>query len=118
MTTAEVLFHIGNDVIMDMTKLSDAGHIFRFQSVYHTERVGMIPMIIFDPGASISITPDKKDFIRFNANSEGTTLSGITAPASCKGKGTIKLTFLDDNGSQQDVITERHCTFQWQKLSC
>ena len=105
MKTSEFMFHVGNDVIMDMTKMSDAGHIFRFQSIYHAERVGNIP-IIFDSGASISITPDKKDFIRFDANTDGTTLSGITSTAICKGKGTIKLTVLDDNGSKRDIITE------------
>ena len=104
-TTAEFALHVGNDVVMDLTKLSDAGHIFRFQSVYHAENIGGKP-IIFDSGASISITPDKSDFIKFQENTNGTTLAGITSSAVCQGKGTIKFTVLDDNGSKKEIITE------------
>ena len=104
-TTAEFAFYLGGDVIMDLTKLSDAGHIFRFQSVYHAEQVGDKP-IIFDSGASISITPDRDDFIKFTKNVNGTTLSGITSTAACKGKGIIKLIVLNDNGSRREIMTE------------
>ena len=103
--TTEFLFHLGNELIMDMTKLSDAGHIFRFQSVYQAHHAQDKPLI-FDSGASISITPDRNDFIKFSTNISGTTLSGITERAACKGRGTIKVTVLDDTGSKRDIITE------------
>ena len=97
--------HLGNDVIVDMTKLSDSGNVFRFQSVYHAEQM-QGPPVIFDSGASISITPDRSDFTTFTSNTGSTTLTGITSTAVCKGKGTILLTVLDDDGNKREIKTE------------
>ena len=100
----ELLFYAGNEML-DLTKLSDVGHAFRFQSVYHSKTLNHIP-VVFDSGASISITPERTDFVEFSANVDGTTLTGITSSAICKGKGLIELTVLDDNGSKKYIKTE------------
>ena len=94
------------DVMVDLTSIRETGDVFRFQSVYHTKPSGEKLPIIFDSGASISITPKKDDFVHLNKNTTGTTLSGITSTATCQGRGTVKFTVLDDNGIEKEIITQ------------
>ena len=84
--------------------LASNHHLFRFQSAY-TLQSGESPLI-FDTGASISITPNKEDFISFNSSIDNVILQGISASTVCKGKGMMKLTILNDEGHQKDIVIE------------
>ena len=81
---------LGNNVLINLTQISDAGHIFRFQSIHHTQNDSK-KKLIFESGASISITPDKGDSVKFTFNVGETNLTGITLTTICKGKSIIKL---------------------------
>lgn len=94
---------VANDMMIDLTKISDSGNVMRFQSVYHAGIDG--PPIVFDTGASVSITPDREDFISFTDDVSTTTLTGITSSAVCKGKGKIRLNLRDDTGQSREVVT-------------
>ena len=99
---ADFGFMVDNTFI-DLTKASDSGTLIRFQSVYHAATQGS--PIVFDSGASISITPDKNDFVSFNDDGSNTNLTGITSTAVCKGKGTIHVNVLDDTGECRTIVT-------------
>ena len=63
--TKEFSFYFSDGIMIDLTKLTDTGNIFRFQSVYHAEKKTN-KKIIFDSGASISISPDIEDFVEYS----------------------------------------------------
>ena len=57
----EFLFTIGGTVL-DLTKITEAGRMFRFQTAYWTNN-SQGNRIIFVSGASVTITTFLKDFI-------------------------------------------------------
>ena len=88
----------------DLTSIIDNSNPFRFQSAYMSTN-GSSP-IIFDTGASISISPYKEDFITFTEGSGNTTLQGVSASTVVSGSGTINLFVLDDNGNTKAITTK------------
>ena len=90
---------------IDLTTLSQIPDtkLVRFQSAYSTQ-CGEYP-IIFDTGASITITPFRDDFISFDANAGSTRLQGITASAACKGEGTVRFLIIADDGTSRTIET-------------
>ena len=97
-------FHIGSEVMLDLTKLTDTGNVFRFQSIYHINANG--PPIIFDSGASITISPNRDDFITYSNDVGKTSLSGITTQAVCTGRGKARFNVVSDDGSIRSIETE------------
>jgi hypothetical protein len=91
-------------VMVDLTKITDSGNVIRFQSVYHA-KIFEKP-IVFNSGASISVTPDKDNFITFDSNTSSTKLTGITTSAECEGQGIVQFKVLDDNSITQTIETE------------
>ena len=62
-------------------------------------------LIIWDSGASVCITFDKKDFIDFSSDSELTTLKGFLQREGqgVKGSGTVKWFIQDENGQSREI---------------
>ena len=56
-----------DDMIIDLTKITDTNNTLRWQTSYHTN---CHKQIIFDSGASISISPHRNDFISLDTSSE------------------------------------------------
>ena len=54
--------------------------------------------IIWDTGASISISPCKDDFIELHKPKSSTTLTGISKGLKVEGEGVVKWCIMDDNG--------------------
>ena len=61
--------------------------------------------IIWDSGASVSITFDKNNFIGFSSDSELTTLKGFLQGEGqgVKGSGTVKWFIQDKNGQSREI---------------
>ena len=55
--------------------------------------------VIWDTGASISITPNREDFIEFNDNVENSYLEGVSKDFKVKGEGTVQWNMIDVNGN-------------------
>lgn len=51
-------FSFGSDKVLDLSEITDTNSLFRFQAVYEVGSDG--PKLIFDSGASISVTPISK----------------------------------------------------------
>jgi hypothetical protein len=102
--TRELLCHVGSEIMLDLTKLTETGSVFRFQSAYHMDANG--PNIIFDSGASITISPSRDNFISYSTNAGKTSLSGITSEAICAGKGKVRFSLVNDNGDVRIIETE------------
>jgi hypothetical protein len=102
--TRELLCHVGSEIMLDLTKLTETGSVFRFQSAYHMDANG--PNIIFDSGASVTISPSRDDFITYSTNVGKTSLSGITSEAICAGKGKVRFNLVNDNGDVREIETE------------
>ena len=65
--TSEFIFTADDGRHIDLSTIVASGnHLFRFQSVYSISK-GEAP-VVFDTGASISITPYREDFIDFDEN--------------------------------------------------
>ena len=54
--------------------------------------------VIWDTGASVSISPCKEDFIEFSADTDETTLVGISNGLKVKGSGIVEWCVMDMNG--------------------
>lgn len=80
----------------DLTTLVSNNNPFRFQSVY-LSALGD-GNLIFDTGASISISPFHEDFIDYAPDSGTSTLQGVSASTVIAGKGTLRLYVTDDEG--------------------
>ena len=101
---ADLAFHLGSDVLVDLMQATKLSDVFRFQATYHVDNHGS--PIIFDSGASISITPHKDDFIEFSNKGNGSILNGVTEQAICKGTGKVKFSVLTDTGEKRDLVVE------------
>jgi hypothetical protein len=104
----EFLFHVdGLDGPLDLTAitsmLDNNSQFIRFQSAYSTV-VGEDPLI-FDSGASVTITPHRSDFYSYTTDASNIILQGISSTTICKGQGRIKLNVIDDNGASHTINT-------------
>lgn len=64
--------------------------------------------VVFDTGATISISPNKDDFVSWEASQKNLTISGITNKASVCGVGQVEWTVHDDNGNEQRIATRAY----------
>ena len=93
-----------------MTKITDTGQLFRFQAAYWLQgHEGQ--RLIFDTGASVTVTPFEEDFISIDKSTraiENVKLQGITAKAAVKGVGKIRLLVHTDGGFPRFIETETY----------
>lgn len=84
------------------TIIVSGNHLFQFQAVCNI-RDGKAPLV-FDTGASISITPYREDFIDFDVNVADIKLEGINSSTICKVRSTMKITgVMTDGGFWWDL---------------
>ena len=105
----EFLFNVGDQVV-DLTKITDTGQLFRFQAAYWLEGCES-QRLIFDTGASVTVTPYEQDFVSIDKSTktiENVNLQGITAKAAVKGVGTIRLLVYTDGGFPRFIETEAY----------
>jgi hypothetical protein len=78
----------------------------RFQSAFVVDSDDM--PVVFDTGASISVSPRKDDFISWEqyGDNNNIQLNGITASTRVCGIGTIRWTLYDDEGRRHDIETK------------
>ena len=103
------LFNIDGQVV-DLTKITDTGQLFRSQAAYWLEGCEG-ERLIFDTGASVTITPHEKDFTSIDKSQEAiqnVTLQGITTKAAVKGVGKIRLLVYTDGGFARYIETEAY----------
>ena len=67
----ELLFSV-EDNVFDISKIVETQNCFRFQAGYHLN--SKTDQIIFDSGASVTISPERNDFITLDANVKGVHL--------------------------------------------
>jgi len=77
-----------------------------FQSVY-LSGTGDLP-VVFDTGATISISPIKTDFEHWDSLDPNTHIRGIDSTTKVEGVGTVKWTVLDDKGRRQTIRTKAY----------
>lgn len=85
------------------SSINETSQFVRFQTAYATQ-TGENP-IIFDSGASVTITPFCNDFQTFDTNVSNVVLQGISASAICKGQGKVKFEVIDDDGRSRTIHT-------------
>ena len=100
----EFFFSLGSDVLVDLTEITDTNSLFRFQASYEMDDTG--PKLIFDSGASVSISPVREDFVNFDSNVGNMKLTGVTAEAVCKGKGIARFRIRTDSGKDKLIESE------------
>ena len=84
---------------LDLTALTeDDDTLFRFQALYlNSDRDGT--PLVFDSGATITVTPFKSDFVSWDSSSEGMRLNGIEGSSVVKGVGTVRFHVRTDSGA-------------------
>ena len=105
----EFLFTVG-DTVLDLIKITETGRMFRFQTAYWTDN-SQGNRIIFDSGASVTITPSLEDFISINKSTtaiDNVSLQGLTAKAAVKAVDTIRLLVYTDGGFPRFIETEAY----------
>ena len=89
----------------DLPSLHSSPDIVRFQSLYNEESSSV--GIVFDSGASISISPFATDFVEWDTTSTlNTTLHGVSDSPSVQGVGTIKFRVITDDGQECFLLTK------------
>ena len=92
-----------------LTQATKTNDLFRFQSVFHVQSDTNGAPIIFDSGASISITPYAEDFIGeidYDVDTSGNKqLLGISSATQIIGVGKMSLTVYTDTGARRNLIT-------------
>ena len=76
------------------------------RTAYWSEQDDPIP-IVFDSGASISVSPVKKDFVALDVGGSH-NLSGLTGTTQVEGVGTVEWTVMDDRGRPQKIVTQAY----------
>ena len=61
--------------------------------------------IVFDTGASVSISNTLSDFVRWDEKTDVPALQGITSQAPVQGSGTVRWTLSDDNNRSHIIET-------------
>ena len=64
--------------------------------------------IIFDTGASISVSPFQDDFIDMEPSTNDHSVVGLTHPSNVQGVGHVRWTLQADDGTVQTVITHAY----------
>ena len=59
--------------------------------------------VIWDTGASISISPCKEDFIHLNQNVDKSYLAGVSSAMKVEGEGTLKWNMMDERGNIRQI---------------
>ena len=101
------LVFVSDNKAVDLTSLTSTNSIFRFQSMYHVTSDDGHP-IVFDTGASISISPHKEDFLNLDCSvsaSNAIKVKGLDSESHVKGVGTIRLRVHTDQGYQRTIET-------------
>lgn len=93
--------HVGQDQTTDV--FQDITDCFQLQSVYSCDEDDL--PLIFDTGASVSVTPRRSDFISFNSDIAGNFLRGLSERAEVKGVGTVAWKVRDDQGRVHEIKT-------------
>ena len=96
-----------DDRAVDLTRITSTKSLFRFHSIYNVETDGGSP-IIFDTGASISISPNKDDFIELDCSTHAlnsVSIKGIEGDSVARGVGKIRLTVHTNNGYRRTIET-------------
>jgi hypothetical protein len=78
----------------------------RFQIVYHADD-NSLP-VVFDTGATISVSPRKEDFISWESSCAPLTLQGITATSQVLCVGIVRWTIQDDQGKRHLLETKAY----------
>ena len=65
-------------------------------------------IIVFDTGASVSISNDSKDFVTWDSSPTVPTLQGITSTATVQGSGVVRWVVRDDNGKEHTIETKAY----------
>ena len=93
--------------VIDVTSMTSLNNTFRFQSIFYTQDSKQGAPIIFDSGASITLSPYKSDFSDgIKEVSQHEKLHGISSSSAIKGVGKISLLVHDDNGNSRRIITD------------
>ena len=95
-----------DDMVIDLTKITETNSTLRWQTSYQTE---CAKQIIFDSGASITISPHKEDFIDIDTSEEGIrhlSVQAVNSKVPVKGVGTIQLMIYTDTGFRRFIKTK------------
>jgi hypothetical protein len=98
-----------SELVYDLTRILQTNDLVRFQSVYHFKSSGG-KQLIFDTGASITVTPHLEDFVdkAVNSNPDAmgcTMLNGISSSHVIKGIGRIRVLLYTDTGKPRYIET-------------
>lgn len=98
-----------SELVYDLTRILQTNDLVRFQSVYHFKSSGG-KLLIFDTGASITVTPHIEDFIESTVNTNPdamgcTMLNGISSSHIIKGIGRIRILLYTDSGQPRYIET-------------
>ena len=78
----------------------------RFQSSIGIKNIFQV---IWDSGASVSVTNDKKDFINFSSSAPHGSVSGVGGSTTkVKGYGTVRWAFHDEDGLLREIETKAY----------
>lgn len=99
----------GSDAVYDLTSVLKTNNLIRFQSVYHFKSDNGSPLI-FDTGASITVTPHLSDFVDSKVDTDHskmgcTHLNGINSVHIIKGIGKIRVLLYTDDGKPRYITT-------------
>ena len=105
----ELLFTL-EDTVFGVTKITETDRMLRFQTAYWTDN-SKGHRIIFDSGASVTITPFLEDFFSIDRSTtaiDKVSLQGLAAKAAVKGVGKIRLLVYTDGGFPRFIDTEAY----------
>ena len=91
----------------DLTTITSTQSIFRFHSLYHVATENGSP-IVFDSGASITISPHEDDFIELDRSASAINavrVNGLDSASTVQGVGKIRLTVRTDHGHRRTIET-------------
>lgn len=107
--TQPLLFSVfgSDEKPVDLAQIFRASDQIRFQSIYHFKTDNGLPLI-FDTGASITVTPHLSDFIDKRitlAHGMPTQLNGVNSTHAIKGVGSIRVLLYTDKGQPRYIET-------------
>ena len=103
----DLTFVSASDKAVDLTTLTSTNSIFRFQSIYHVDSENGHP-VVFDTGASITISPHKDDFVHLDCSTSAInaiSVKGLDSESTVEGVGTIRLRVHTDQGYHRIIET-------------
>lgn len=107
--TQPLLFKVSDleNTALDLTRILKTSDIVRFQSAYHFKSSHGLTLI-FDTGASITVTPNIRDFIDGSLSSTNlphSHIGGISSTNVIKGIGTMRVLIYTDDGHPRYIET-------------